>query len=268
MATKEYVQERINSAKDRIEKAQAIITKKQGWIEKKKASLAKATTENEKYWINCDIKSLENDIAYKEREINRELIPSLHKWEEELIKLQQKVRDIPVLVEFLNYWKQKVAEYYRRERTSEDRNEMKQSIIDAKEAYNNQYKQRKYEWFATDEQREVENKLWETYQKKRSAYEERFKMILFWEQKGDFEEEMEKTLQQEWEQKYDRLVEDVTRIVGTIRDCSGLSVSGRGELNGIVIGETGKASINTFVAGGWNIQCAHYRCRITKIKEK
>ena len=267
MATKEYVQDRINSVKDKIAKANALIAKKQGWIEKKKAELARATTESEKYWIGCDISTLEGDIASKEKELRRELIPSLEKWENELIKLQQKVRDIPVLVEFLNFWKEKVADFYRKERTGEDRSRMKQAVLDANAAFNAQRNQREY-WYATEEQRKIEDALWEDYEKKKDAYNDRFKMILFWESKGDFEVEMEKTLQQEWEQKYDRLVADVTREVGTIKDCKGLTVSDRGELNGVVIGENGKAAITTFVAGGWNIQCAHYRCRITKLKEK
>lgn len=268
MATKEYVQDRINNAKDKIAKAKAIIVKKQGWIEKKKAELAKAVTDNEKYWLECDISSLEGDIHSKEKELSRELIPSLQKWENELIKIQQTVRDIPVLVEFLNFWKERVADFYRRERTGKAREDMKQAIAEAKKAYEDQKKLRNIEWWPTEDEKKAEDELWDAYKEARDAYNERFQMILFWESKGDFEAEMEKTLQHEWEQKYDRLVADVTREVGTIKDCRGLAVSGRGELNGIVIGENGKASVNTFVAGGWNIQCAHYRCRITKIKEK
>ena len=267
MATKEYIQDRINNVTTKIEKAKAVIAKKQGWIEKKQAELAKAMDEHEKYWINCDIESLEGDIKSKERELNRELIPSLTKWQNELIKVQSVVRDIPVLVEFLDYWKQKVAEYYRERKDSEERKETKAKIAKALKEYED-YKEAHshWGWFSNEDERKESYKLYEIYSNLSKNYTEAYHEILTWEATGDFEAAMEKDLQREWEAKYDRLVEDVTREVGTIKDCKGLSVSGRGELNGIVIGENGKAAITTFVAGGWNIQRAHWRCKITKLK--
>ena len=66
--------------------------------------------------------------------------------------------------------------------------------------------------------------------------------------------------------RYFQLVEEVTEITGIIQDATNLHISG-GELNGIIIGERGKAKINTFSAGGWNIQCYHYRHKVTKVKE-
>ena len=37
-------------------------------------------------------------------------------------------------------------------------------------------------------------------------------------------------------------------------------------VNGIIIGEKGKAKVQTFSAGGWNIQCFHYRTRVDRVK--
>ena len=267
MATKEFVQEKVNSFKAKIEKAQAVIAKKQSWIAKKKEAYSKATSENERYWITCEIDNLESDIYHKEREIQRELVPGLQKWEMELVKIQQTVRDIPVLVEFLNCWKERVAEYYTAERTCEAREEMKKAVAKARNAYSEQVAKREYRWVRSEEEAKEEDRLYKVLKEKQSAYLERFEQIITWENgKEGFEAEMEKSLQREWEAKYDRLVADVTREVGSIKDCRGLHVSGRGELNGVVVGENGKASVNTFLAGGYNIQCLHYRCRITKIK--
>lgn len=56
------------------------------------------------------------------------------------------------------------------------------------------------------------------------------------------------------------------RITGEIKDATALTIAETGELNGYIVGEAGTAKINTFSAGGWNIQCFHYRTQIKKIK--
>ena len=85
MATKEYVQERINSTKTKIEKSLAIIAKKTKLLNAKKEVLAQIVSEDKRYWGEYDIKCLERDITSKEKELHRELEPSLKKWEDELV---------------------------------------------------------------------------------------------------------------------------------------------------------------------------------------
>lgn len=271
MASKEYVQERINNVTARIEKTRAIIAKKTKWIEQKKAKLEDTLDRDERYWLECDISSLEMDIKSKEKDLQRDLLPALEKWNQELIKIQQTKRDIPVLVEFLNKWRERVEEFYRQERTSDARTEMKKAWHEASAAYtdlyNNWHKHPELKDKSWQEIRKALYELEKPLDAAKEAYYDRFGLIETWEHtEGGFEAAMAKTLQREWEHKYDRLVADVTREVGTIVDCTGLHVSGRGELNGIVIGENGKASVNTFLAGGYAVQVLHYRCRITKMK--
>lgn len=79
------------------------------------------------------------------------------------------------------------------------------------------------------------------------------------------EELLEKALAKEVRAKYTVLINEITHITGEIIDAKGLHIGGKGDINGIVIGEKGKAKVNTFSAGGWNIQCFHYRCKVTKI---
>ena len=68
--------------------------------------------------------------------------------------------------------------------------------------------------------------------------------------------------------RYHELVEKVTEITGNITDVSDLRVGMDGTLNGIIIGEDGKAKVETIVAGGYNTdrivnvkhgQVRHYR---------
>lgn len=70
------------------------------------------------------------------------------------------------------------------------------------------------------------------------------------------------------ELKYIDLVEKVKAICGTITDASFLRMGEKGELNGYIEGESGRAKVQTFGAGGYNIQRFHYRTKVTDITPK
>ena len=70
------------------------------------------------------------------------------------------------------------------------------------------------------------------------------------------------------ELKYIDLVESVKAICGKITDASFLRVGEKGELNGYIDGDSGRAKIQTFGAGGYNIQRYHFRTRVTDITPK
>jgi hypothetical protein len=58
------------------------------------------------------------------------------------------------------------------------------------------------------------------------------------------------------------LAHRVAEKVGCITDAGGLGIGMNGEINGRVIGDKGAATIKTILAGGWNIQCLHFRVLI------
>lgn len=75
------------------------------------------------------------------------------------------------------------------------------------------------------------------------------------------------TLDKEVAAKYDMIVEHATQRVGKVVDAGGLHVGDNGELNGYVKGETGKkVKITTIGAGGYNIQCFHFRVLVKEVK--
>ena len=78
------------------------------------------------------------------------------------------------------------------------------------------------------------------------------------------ENKLEEILLKDCKARYFQLVNEVTQYTGIITDAQGLSIHA-GELNGIIIGEKGKAKVQTFSAGGWNIQCFHYRTKVTRV---
>ena len=78
------------------------------------------------------------------------------------------------------------------------------------------------------------------------------------------EQKLDEVLTKDAKSKYFELVDEVTEITGKILSATDLTITA-GELNGIVEGEKGKAKVQTFSAGGWHIQCYHYRTRVTRV---
>ena len=74
-------------------------------------------------------------------------------------------------------------------------------------------------------------------------------------------------LEEDKKNKLLTLVYSITDITGPITDAKYLYVSA-GDLNGVILGEKGAAKLQTFSAGGWNIQCFHYRTRVDNVTEK
>lgn len=71
------------------------------------------------------------------------------------------------------------------------------------------------------------------------------------------------------EEKRAKLLDLIGRImstVGTITDAATLYIGPEGDINGIIVGTEGKAKIQTIGAGGYNIQCFHFRTLIHEIK--
>ena len=76
---------------------------------------------------------------------------------------------------------------------------------------------------------------------------------------------LKKTLEKEAQAKYEDLCNRITSVVGEIEDVSYLHIAHTGQLNGIVKGSLGSAKVETIGAGGYNIQCFHYRTLVHKL---
>jgi hypothetical protein len=77
---------------------------------------------------------------------------------------------------------------------------------------------------------------------------------------------LEKVLEEDKKFKMLDLINRINAVVGTITDATYLTISDAGNLNGIIIGEKDKAKIETIGAGGYAIQCFHYRTLVNPIK--
>lgn len=81
----------------------------------------------------------------------------------------------------------------------------------------------------------------------------------------DRQERIEKLIQHDAEVKEQTLIARVNKAVGIILEAKALYVGVNGELNGYIKGENGTCKIETIYAGGYNIQCLHYRVLVKKV---
>lgn len=70
---------------------------------------------------------------------------------------------------------------------------------------------------------------------------------------------LEKLLDQEVVTKKKAFIVKIEEKAGKIQDVKGLYVGVDGSINGIAIGSEGKVEVESILAGGYNIQCLHYR---------
>lgn len=78
-------------------------------------------------------------------------------------------------------------------------------------------------------------------------------------QNTDLQAYLEPIIEKERKAKHVKFINKISSKVGEIVDTSCLHIGVDGNINGYVIGSTGKVSIRTILSGGYNIQCLHYR---------
>lgn len=199
---------------------------------------------------------------------------TLEKYTEELNKLVnfENEEKIEVIWNFLMQWKELAREWYHR--NAEKYFELKKGYkkahqemldeYDGKPAYYTERNWEKNYYFSIDSlTKEITNIKHEYfYPNPECRWEYEYLPVSY-----TIDEEMlEKALAKEVKAKYTRLINDITAITGEITDAKGLNISHAGDINGIVIGKLGTAQVLTFGAGGWNIQCFHFRTKITRVK--
>ena len=262
----------------RIEGKQAEITK----LEKKLDRINKAKASN---WENNPYYYGDNDLRWTMKDLEAART-ALKGYQDQLAAEQEKAnsRNIPAIVEFLKLWKARVFHYYH---------EGLVEYFDLRKQCNVAYKKYNNAPYGTPEQADAKaeyEKISTLYHGKINGYyrdepytdrygKPRTKHVKY--QDGELEyldrymgystiEEAEAKLNSDLNRdaaaKYDDIVNRACCVVGTITDAKGLSVGAKGELNGIVIGTKARARIETIGAGGYNIQCFHFRTLIHELK--
>lgn len=175
----------------------------------------------------------------------------VNKYKEAVVKVEveSKMERIEVLDLFLAGWKQKAKKFYLED--ARRWHELRKEISD--KYTTNGIVNRE----TLTEYREATKKL--------NNFDSLTIMICGWNGKIDTEL-LNKELDKEVKRKYNNLVKRIEKKAGKIIDVNGLRVSENAEINGTVYGDKGWVAVETIMAGGYNIQCLHFRVLVKPIK--
>lgn len=206
----------------------------------------------------------ESDLRYALRDLE-EAKAGLEKYQQQLAEAKdaEASRNVPAITQFLTEWKRKATEWYMHEY---------ELYLVAKEEFKAKRKEHAYNTYVNDWQwkrdhREEWKAIDKDYDHICAVFSRHWSHVeRLIDRKIPYTEMLEAMLTLEYNRKYDLLLKEVIAITGEITDASYLHVAENGDLNGWIIGKKGTADVNTFSAGGWNIQCYHYRTRVTRKK--
>lgn len=276
MASVEFINKRIAGKESEIEKLKKKLTR----IEKAEAS----NWENNPYWYS------ESDKQQTLRYIDRaEKALDDYKKELEIAIEKENSRNVQVIIDFLDMWKEKVTEYYEKglkeayklysdyidkarklESCVYGSDEYYDAKIEKENAYS-EYHNKLYGYFRdyTDDEKARAKSMGRFLYGNVKVRDGELEYVKGYFSTKGVEHSMAvlaKDLDKEAKAMYDDIIERTNKIVGQITDVSYLEVNAKGNLDGYIIGTRGKAKVETIGAGGYNIQRFHFRTLIKPMK--
>lgn len=273
MASIEFIQKRIAGKEKELDK----LTKKLARIRKVEAQ--NWEDPNPYYYGPRDLKYTLRDIEEAQK--------AMADYQAQLAAEEEKAqsRNVPAILEFLENWKARVFAYYDKDIRAafEEQEKVRQLYNDAAihpwgtteyKAAHKVYEEAREAFYAklhgyyrelTPEEKKKPRYRYEHRIKTRDGEWEHIRHYYL----GNYAEsiaKLHKDLDEEANRKYDFIIERTTAITGKITDATGLSIGAKADLNGYIIGEKGTAKVQTIGAGGYNIQCYHFRTLINELK--
>ena len=283
--TQEQLQDRIQKANIKIEKIEKRIKKWQNAQTREAFLKADGWLLNmgrdEEYLWNEYIKDCNKELDYAIQDLHDAQV-TLEKYQNMLNLEVAKDNEfennrIQVIWEFLLNYKEQVAEYIR------DNLEVLNEYYEVSSKMCDWHNHNSYKVYNGEMTREEYNKVYNELKARERELQEAIHPYTKECATRDYtkensqryidENKLEEILLKDCKARYFQLVKEVTQYTGIITDAQGLRIKA-GELNGIIIGEKGKAKVQTFSAGGHSMhiivnekhgQCFHYRTRVDKV---
>ena len=270
MASIEFITKRIEGAEKKLDK----LNKKLERIRKVEAQ--NWEDPNPYYYSKYDLRTTLKAIEVTQK--------ALEGYKAQLVSETEKAnsRNVPVIVEFLNSWKLRVQSYYlnglqeyylEKEYVRELYNKIGHYYCKARTpeeiAYETARKTFRCKCRGYYETREFTDRWGKLDKKEVKVRDGEYEWLNPYNGELTIEEaikKLEKDLTAEWNRKYDFIIERTNQIVGTITDATNLTIGAKHDLNGYIIGTKGTAKVQTIDAGGYNIQCYHFRTLINPMK--
>lgn len=250
--------------------------------------------KTEAYWDICEYESKQDDIKSNVKKLN-EVNKTISDLNELLIIEENKLKEInsistEILNEFLENWKQKCLEYYTNlanefialknkeyEITKEELEKVEYEKYDYKQNVKIMIKE-----YTAEQIENILNTECSEYDKRKAKNKIKNNHIRIFNTSHfasdmfiitkilDYDiidiAELNKILDNDVIVKKEMFISRIKEVVGNIENLNGLIIGINGEINGIAEGEKGKAKVETIGAGGYNIQCYHFRVLVNKIK--
>lgn len=245
MASIEFIKNRVEGAEKKLEK----LNKKMERIQKAKASNYE---ENNPYcYSDYDFNSTIREIEGTKK--------TLEKYKLQLQTETEKAasRNIKIINDFLEKWLSDCIAFF------EEEEKKYQEALKEYYRLDHEYVDRFNKHNQTPEERKADRK---EHEKMRRKFKATWAHVTQFDHGSlPWHETMVKDLNEEKNRKYDDIIERTNAIVGQITNAGNLEISQNGNLNGIIEGTRGKASVTTIGAGGYNIQCFHFRTLIREV---
>jgi len=232
------------------------IAKKKEQITKREQLKAKyiAKTEPTDFWYNDEIRNHDNklsDLNWQLNKLNEQLETQLNK---------ENVPKIPAIEELLNQWEKSYREYIIK--CKEILKEKHKAYELAKQEFYKQHPNYNYgsaHCFDKENYKLYQNSVEKLYFEYKKYYATHIEID--WDS-----EKLEREIILEKQNKRVDLINRVTKVVGEIKDVDHLHFGDNSGINGKIIGSKCSANVETIYAGGYNIQCLHFRVLIKPIK--
>ena len=254
-------------------------------------------TDHESYWELCEYESKLEDIKSNDKKLKEAntTLDSLQQQLNKQLETDSEVNDLvpEVLNVFLENWKQKCYKFY-----VDLANEYMELIYKNHKDFEvtkeeiEQLEKKKYDFrtnreiytplYTTEQIEKILNNNITDYEKEnvqkhiRNRYVKQFESSHFASDMSvvnniiDFKEidesKLNEILDNEVKIKREMFIKRIKEVIGEIKDLTGLKTGANAEINGIAKGVKCNAKVETITAGGYNIQCYHFRVLVNVVR--